>query len=159
MSKRTAIQKTNQKQDDRMRMISDVFDMFDADGNASIDPEEIESCLTAMGRKPTNEEIEEFNKRVDKDKNGRISKNEFLTVMNEIYSAPQELVEEVVEAFQVFDRDGSGRVSKTEMKNILMKFGGEAFNEKEVNEIFDLVDTDDDGTISYAEFADIWKFQ
>ena len=159
MSKRTAVQKTNQKQDDRMRMISEVFDMFDADGNASIDPEEIESCLTAMGRKPTNEEIEEFNKRVDKDKNGRISKNEFLTVMNEIYSAPQELVEEVVEAFQVFDRDGSGRVSKTEMKNILMKFGGEAFNEKEVNEIFDLVDTDDDGTISYAEFADIWKFQ
>ena len=40
-----------------------------------------------------------------------------------------------------------------------MKFGGEAFSEKEVNEIFDLVDTDDDDTISYAEFADIWKFQ
>ena len=159
MSKRTAVQKTNQKQDDRMRMISEVFDMFDADGNASIDAEEIESCLTAMGRKPTTEEIQEFNKRVDKDKNGRIAKNEFLTVMNEIYSAPQELVEEVVEAFQVFDRDGSGRVSKKEMKNILMTFGGEAFSEKEVNEIFDLVDTDDDDTISYAEFADIWKFQ
>ena len=44
------------------------------------------------------------------------------------------------------------------MKTILLKFTNE-FNEDDVNAIFELIDVDQDGKVSYAEFADIWKFQ
>ena len=44
------------------------------------------------------------------------------------------------------------------MKKILLKYTTD-FTESEIEEIFKLIDTDQNGFISYAEFADVWKFQ
>ena len=74
-------------------MISQVFDMFDKDGNGEIETSELKSVLTAMGRKPDPKEMEEFYTKLDADKNGTISKKEFMDVMNEMYSVSQEKVD------------------------------------------------------------------
>ena len=139
-------------------MINEVFDNFDKDKGGYIDSRELASVLRALGRGKDQKEIDEFMEKVDKNKNGRIERQEFMDAMNEMYSVPQTTVEEVVEAFKIFDKDNSGKISLDEMKTILLKFTDD-FNEEEVEEIFHLIDTDNSGEISYAEFAEVWKFQ
>ena len=150
--------KNNQTQEERMQMIKEVFDNFDKDKGGYIDSRELASVLRALGRGKDQKEIDEFMEKVDKNKNGRIERQEFMDAMNEMYSVPQTTVEEVVEAFKIFDKDNSGKISLDEMKTILLKFTDD-FNEEEVEEIFHLIDTDNSGEISYAEFAEVWKFQ
>ena len=150
--------KNNQTQEERMQMINEVFDNFDKGKGGYIDSRELASVLRALGRGKDQKEIDEFMEKVDKNKNGRIERQEFMDAMNEMYSVPQTTVEEVVEAFKIFDKDNSGKISLDEMKTILLKFTDD-FNEEEVEEIFHLIDTDNSGEISYAEFAEVWKFQ
>ena len=150
--------KNNQTLEERMQMINEVFDNFDKDKGGYIDSRELASVLRALGRGKDQKEIDEFMEKVDKNKNGRIERQEFMDAMNEMYSVPQTTVEEVVEAFKIFDKDNSGKISLDEMKTILLKFTDD-FNEEEVEEIFHLIDTDNSGEISYAEFAEVWKFQ
>lgn len=158
MSKRQTQSRVNQTQEERRKMIDQVFDMYDSDKNGTIETSELQSLLTALGRKTSKADINTFLELVDTDKSGTISKKEFMAAMEEIYSVPQDKVNEVVEAFTIFDKDHDGKITLDEMKNILLKYGKD-FNEEEVEEIFRLIDTNNDGSLSYAEFADIWKFQ
>ena len=150
--------KKNQTQEERRKMINEVYDIFDTDKSGYIQASELESILKALGRGSSPKEIEEFLSKVDTDQSGTIERHEFMDAMDELYSIPQTKVEEVVEAFKIFDKDNSGTISLDEMKKILLKYTTD-FTESEIEEIFKLIDTDQNGFISYAEFADVWKFQ
>ena len=52
MPKKSNSTPINQTQEERKEMISQVFDMFDKDGNGEIETSELKAVLTAMGRKP-----------------------------------------------------------------------------------------------------------
>ena len=145
-------------QEERKQLISDVFDMFDKDQNGTIQASELHSVLESLGRGSNDDDVNQFLTKLDVDENGVISKDEFMAAVNEIYSFPQSTVDEVVQAFQIFDINGSGKITVDEMKTILLKFTNE-FTERDVASIFELIDVDQDGKVSYAEFAEIWKFQ
>jgi calmodulin len=132
--------------------------MFDKNENGTIQASELHSVLESLGRSSTDDDVNQFLMKLDVNANGVISKDEFISAVDEIYSFPQSTVDEVVQAFQIFDINGSGKITVDEMKTILLKFTNE-FNEDDVNTIFELIDIDQDGKVSYAEFADIWKFQ
>ena len=145
-------------QAERKQLISDIFDMFDKNENGTIQASELHSVLESLGRNSTDDDVNQFLMKLDVNANGVISKEEFMSAVDEIYSFPQSTVDEVVQAFQIFDINGSGKITVDEMKTILLKFTNE-FNEDDVNAIFELIDVDQDGKVSYAEFAEIWKFQ
>ena len=145
-------------QAERKQLISDIFDMFDKNENGTIQASELHSVLESLGRSSTDDDVNQFLMKLDVNANGVISKEEFISAVDEIYSFPQSTVDEVVQAFQIFDINGSGKITVDEMKTILLKFTNE-FNEDDVNAIFELIDVDQDGKVSYAEFAEIWKFQ
>ena len=145
-------------QAERKQLISDIFDMFDKNENGTIQASELHSVLESLGRNSTDDDVNQFLMKLDVNENGVISKDEFISAVDEIYSFPQSTVDEVVQAFQIFDINGSGKITVDEMKTILLKFTNE-FNEDDVNAIFELIDVDQDGKVSYAEFAEIWKFQ
>ena len=145
-------------QTERKQLISDIFDMFDKNENGTIQASELHSVLESLGRSSTDDDVNQFLMKLDVNANGVISKDEFMSAVDEIYSFPQSTVDEVVQAFQIFDINGSGKITVDEMKTILLKFTNE-FNEDDVNAIFELIDVDQDGKVSYAEFAEIWKFQ
>ena len=149
---------SNSIQEERKQLISDVFDMFDKDQNGIIQASELHSVLESLGRGSNDDDVNQFLTKLDVDENGVISKDEFMATVNEIYSFPQSTVDEVVQAFQIFDINGSGKITVDEMKTILLKFTNE-FTERDVASIFELIDVDQDGKVSYAEFAEIWKFQ
>jgi calmodulin len=143
---------------DRTEEIKQMFKLFDKDGNGQISSEEVGSLLTALGRNPTEEEINNLIAECDKDNSGTVDLSEFTKFMNENYVASPEAIETVVEAFKFFDLDNNGWISCEEFKNILMKYGGE-FTEKEVEQIFRESDLDGDGKLQYAEFTELWKYQ
>ena len=145
-------------QEERKQLISEVFDMFDKDQNGTIQASELHSVLESLGRGSNDDDVNQFLTKLDVDENGVISKDEFMAAVNEIYSFPQSTVDEVVQAFQIFDINGSGKITVDEMKTILLKFTNE-FTERDVASIFELIDVDQDGKVSYAEFAEIWKYQ
>ena len=145
-------------QEERKQLISDIFDMFDKNEDGTIQANELHSVLESLGRNSNEDDVKQFLMKLDVNENGVISKDEFMSAVDEIYSFPQSTVDEVVQAFQIFDINGSGKITVDEMKTILLKFTNE-FNEDDVNAIFELIDVDQDGKVSYAEFADIWKFQ
>ena len=145
-------------QAERKQLISDIFDMFDKNENGTIQASELHSVLESLGRSSTDDDVNQFLMKLDVNENGVISKDEFISAVDEIYSFPQSTVDEVVQAFQIFDINGSGKITVDEMKTILLKFTDE-FNEDDVNALFELIDVDQDGKVSYAEFAEIWKFQ
>ena len=75
-----------------------------------------------------------------------------------MFTIPQSYIPEIREAFEFFDKDNDGRISCKEFKQLLVKLSDE-YKEKDVDELFKLVDLDLDGYITIDEFINSWKFQ
>jgi calmodulin len=144
--------------EERDNAMIEIFRMFDKDGSNSIDISEIGNLLASLGRTPKQEEINKLVAECDKDSNGTIDLEEFMSYMNKFYAVPQDTVSAVVDAFQFFDQDGNGYITYDEFKKILKGFGGQ-FSDSDVEMIFQYTDTNQDGKLSYAEFVDLWKYQ
>ena len=64
--------------------------------------------------------------------------------------------DQLMRIFKLYDSSGDGYISKTEMQKISKAFGEEvSFDEAEV--IFEMVDADCDGKISFDEFKALMK--
>ncbi|RVW22193.1 Calcium-dependent protein kinase 13 [Vitis vinifera] len=64
--------------------------------------------------------------------------------------------EHLRKAFSYFDRDGNGYIERDELRDALMEDGADDCTDV-VNDIFQEVDTDKDGRISYDEFVAMMK--
>ena len=60
-----------------------AFDMFDENGDHTIDAKELKHIMITLGVESTNEEIIDIMKTVDKDGNGFIDLEEFIALMTE----------------------------------------------------------------------------
>jgi len=145
--------------DERDNEIKEIFAMFDKNGDGKLLNTEIESFMIAIGQKPTKEEVDELVTKMDADKNGYITIDEFLAYMDDTYVISQDQIDELIDAFKIFDIDNSGNISKEEFKNILTRYGKAEFSDEDIDDIFSMIDIDHDGTINYAEFINMWKYQ
>jgi len=57
--------------------------MFDTDGSKTIDSKELKNLMIMLGVEATQEEIDEIMRQVDKDNNGFIDFDEFVTLMSD----------------------------------------------------------------------------
>jgi calmodulin len=64
-------------------------------------------------------------------------------------------LEELQENFEHFDRDSNGRIDRAEFKRMMQVLGADA-PEEELDVGFDMVDSDDDGSSDFHEFASWW---
>merc|ERR1719199_204337 len=94
----------------------EAFALFDKDGNGKISVEELGTVMKNLGQNPTEEELNDMIKEVDKDGTGTIEFPEFLEMMASKVAGGMDSKEEMMEAFKVFDKDGSGKISKAELK-------------------------------------------
>ena len=69
---------------------------------------------------------------------------------------PEEEKEELRDAFKTLDADGDGFLSASELRNVLTSMG-EPLTDKEVDEMFRLVDINNDGKLNFAEFYEMTK--
>ena len=148
----------NNIQEERRRLMNEIFDLYDTEKTGYVDIKDSLKMLAAMGRKLEPEDENEFLMLADPRKDGRVSKQNFLDGVESMYTIPDDYIPEIKEAFNFFDKDKSGKISSKEFKNMLVKLSGE-YKEKDVDELFKIVDVDVDGYINIDEFINLWKFQ
>eukprot|EP00094_Tigriopus_californicus_P010795 TCALIF_10412-PA protein Name:"Similar to Calmodulin (Chlamydomonas reinhardtii)" AED:0.08 eAED:0.08 QI:77/0.75/0.8/1/0.5/0.4/5/168/252 len=129
-----------------------AFSMFDLDESGEISAGEFGTVMRALGENPTDEDIEELLKSVDRDLDGKLSYDEFQTLMQKRMESRDELPEDELfrRAFRVFDKDGSGKLSKEE--NVVTSYGQMKLSVEDADEMLASADADGDDMVDYEEF-------
>jgi len=133
-----------------------AFAQFDSNNDGSISQQELSAGMRNMRMSFSNEETNAIFAAADINADGEIAYTEFVSLM--IPTAGDALlkfrkvfanVQNAKNAFIKFDTDGDSEINIQELKNGM----GPNFSESEVKAVFALGDTDQDGTISFLEFA------
>eukprot|EP01043_Picozoa_sp_COSAG02_P002249 COSAG02_NODE_51_length_44689_cov_29.477361_21_plen_556_part_00 len=77
--------------EDQVREAKELFDLYDEDASGTIDADELINVLRLLGENPSITEVDAMIKEVDKNQNGDLNLNEFLTVY---YQTVQKQAEE-----------------------------------------------------------------
>ena len=128
-----------------------LFRILDKDGDGAITIEEMRAC----GQKFSSKDIDAIFAIGDINNDGNIDIEEFVavvcpsaaTLVARIAKSFKSL-EEIKAAFAKLDRNKDGLISRSEMR-------GSGMNEQEINAIFKLGDTNNDGEIDIEEFITV----
>ncbi|CAF3734214.1 unnamed protein product [Rotaria sp. Silwood1] len=135
-----------------------VFELFDKNGDGSIDANEIGidaneigQVMRSLGLNPTNKEITDLIAEVDKNGNQRLDFQEFIAFMSKHWHERDQEAE-LREAFRLFDRDNSGYITISELKQVMLNMG-EKLNQEELEDMMREADVNKDGKLDYQEFV------
>ena len=145
-------------QEDRINLIEEIFDLFDSENLGYVEIKDSLKILASIGKKLDIEDENDFLSLVDPKNEGRVSKENFIRGVEEMFTLPKDFLEEVEDALKFFDRNDKGKVSCKELKNLLVRNSKE-YTEKEVDELFNNLGLDIDGYINIKQFINDWKFQ
>ena len=141
-----------------------IFSIVDVDGSGSLDLEELTNHLSTAGY--TTDVIQKLFSKMDTDKNGEISRQEFgkaFEMIAALQSAPglgnynakfeKEIYEDADALFSSCDTNNDGSIDFGELLSHLdRKFS--KYSENAIKKIFKAIDTDKSGTISKEEVRD-----
>ena len=145
-------------QEERLKVMDEIFDLFDSENLGYIEIKDSLKVLAAIGKKLDIEEENGFLSLVDPKNTGKVTKENFIKGVEEMFTVPDDLLIDVEDAFKFFDRNGEGKVSCKELKNLLVKNSKE-YTEEEVDQLFKTLGLDADGYINIKQFINEWKFQ
>ena len=145
-------------QDERRKLMKEILDLYDPQNEGFVKSEDTPKILQAMGRTLEENEVQNFLKSADPENTGKISKDNFLTTMETLFSLNNDGVNELLDAFKVFDVNNTGKISVKNFKKVLVDVG-KNFSEAEADDIIKYINVDKDGNINIEEFIQVWKFQ
>lgn len=128
------------------------FDMCDADGDGFIEHEELRQLVVRLGGPTSDDTLQKAIEALDENKDGKISKEEFLKWYAE-NAADDDLTdhERAVELFSMFDDDGDKEITIGEFKRKVDAMNA-GLSVDDVGAIIHELDTDGSGTIGVHEF-------
>ncbi|CAD5209671.1 unnamed protein product [Bursaphelenchus xylophilus] len=124
-----------------------IFREFDLNGDGYIQKNELKAVMTKMGQSPTEEELNAMFNTADKDNDGNIDFNEFLTIAR---ANPLSLSLRAV--FEELDVDGDGHITRSELRTAFQRMGHN-LTDQEIKAIYKHVDINHDGKINFQEFC------
>lgn len=141
--------------EDRLAEMREVFSLFDADGNGSLDTKELGAVMRNIGLCPSDFELRAMIAEVDADGTGAIEWQEFLHLMSRKVVDPDN---QHMLAFQFFDRDNSGTIDREEFVKTMLnmqKMSEVKFTRKELETMFieSKFENRDLSTLTYKEFV------
>ena len=145
-------------QDERRKLMKEILDLYDPQNEGFVKSEDTPKILQAMGRTLEENEVQNFLKTADPENTGKISKDNFLTTTETLFSLNNDGVNELLDAFKVFDVNNTGKISLKNFKKVLVDVG-KNFTEAEADDIIKYINVDKDGNINIEEFIQVWKFQ
>ena len=145
-------------QDERRKLMKEILDLYDPQNEGFVKSEDTPKILQAMGRTLEENEVQNFLKTADPENTGKISKDNFLTTTETLFSLNNDGVNELLDAFKVFDVNNTGKISLKNFKKVLVDVG-KNFSEAEADDIIKYINVDKDGNINIEEFIQVWKFQ
>ena len=93
-----------------------------SDSNGTITTAELGSVMRAVGRNPTEQDLQQILKEIDKNNSGSIEFDEFVELMERTFTG-QGSPDELLQAFNMFDKDGSGNINISELGQIMESLG------------------------------------
>ncbi|OVA02704.1 Protein kinase domain [Macleaya cordata] len=134
--------------------IKETFKEMDTNNDGLVSVVELKAGLQKFATQLVDSEVQMLMEAVDTNGKGMLDYEEFLAVSLHLRRMAND--EHLHKAFSYFDKDGNGYIELEELQDALMEDG--ATNCADVaNDIFQEVDTDKDGRISYDEFAAMMK--
>jgi len=141
----------NNLSNEQITEFTEVFSLFDKNSNGTITIHELRALMKSLGQNHTEDEFQNIINEVDFDHKGKISLNDFLNLMSRKMNEYSRK-EEIRETFQAFDKGNTGYIVAAELKMVLNSLGLK-LTVKEVDEMVKFADVENDGQISYEEFA------
>jgi len=133
--------------------LSDVFDLFDDEGDEKIDGSQIGDVIRAMGCKPTNEVITKAVGKEYKKGEKRLDMNEFKGFYDKVSKEKDTgSKNDYIEGLRVFDKEGKGLIPAAEVRHCLMGLG-ERLDKESVDLLTEGLE-DADGMIKYHAFVE-----
>mmetsp|Transcript_25522 Transcript_25522/g.44493 ORF Transcript_25522/g.44493 Transcript_25522/m.44493 type:complete len:2210 (+) Transcript_25522:2881-9510(+) len=155
--------------------LDDVFRIFDKDGNGAISRKELVDSFHNFGIGLSTQQIEKVMKLIDTNSDGNIEFDEFKAVFareleleqfkanpiesdwkDKLFSRINEAIRkygmDLTEAFATFDENKDGRISKSEFLECFKRMGV-TLTTAQLDELWNTVNVDRDGYISYVEFV------
>ncbi|KAL1331022.1 hypothetical protein HN51_048276 [Arachis hypogaea] len=134
--------------------IKDIFQKMDTDNDGIVSIEELKAGFQNFGSQLAESEIQMLLEAVNTNGKGTLDYGEFVAVSLHLKRMAND--EHLRKAFSYFDKDGNGYIEPDELRNALMEDGTDDCADV-ANDIFQEVDTDKDGRISYEEFVAMMK--
>merc|ERR1711994_598024 len=130
-----------------------AFQLFDRDGDGTINAKELGSVMKTMGMQPSEDSLARMIKIADTDGGGVVEFQEFMEMICDQMEVSDE---EIEEAFKMFDRDNSGTINHNEVKHVVTKLGMKMTDEQ-IADMIKIADKDGDGDVNYLEFMRLMK--
>jgi calmodulin len=151
----------NEFSEERTKEIREAFEMFDKDKDNLLSSEETYYLLLSLGIEYDENEFWDFflqngiktNETYLDPKNLKMDYLSLLGYLNK-KSKEYDIEKELMTCFKLMDKDGDGKINATEMKYLLITLG-EKFEDEEINEIIDVIDSTGQGAIMYEDFVKI----
>ncbi|CRK97025.1 CLUMA_CG010331, isoform A [Clunio marinus] len=141
--------------EDQVDELKEAFAIYDLDKDGLITTRELGTVLRQLGQNPTEAEILDMIKDIDKDSTATISFKEFTMLMENRMNIATD-PDDILDAFNVFDVNGNGLISANELRHVATNLG-EKLTEDEANEMIRAADVDGDGFINYKDFINLMK--
>nr|KAG5706139.1 hypothetical protein BaRGS_025761 [Batillaria attramentaria] len=131
------------------KLYAEAFLEMDKDGNGCLSKEELAAdVLPKLGvRFPNEELIDKIFKDVDKNKDGKITLDEFLLICEKLDPTLRK------RAFQTMDVNLDGQLTEEEFVNFIQD-KGVPMNKEDVSNAFKKADKDKNGKLSFKEFLE-----
>ncbi|XP_053394974.1 troponin C, skeletal muscle-like [Mercenaria mercenaria] len=131
-----------------------MFNELDENKDGELCKDEIKYLMRVCGANPTDEDVDEYIRDVDKNDDMKISCEEFCLFMEKQYAqgAPQDKLRE---AFDCFDKNKDNYIDREELKEILRKCNcvEDPDDEDVITKVIDYADLNGDGKIDFDEFV------
>ena len=99
-----------QLSEEQIAEYKEAFSLFDKSGDGTITTKDLGTVIRALGKNPTEAELQDIINEVDPNGDGTVDFPSFLTIMARKMK-DQDTEEDIIEAFRVFDKDGNGTIS------------------------------------------------
>lgn len=131
---------------DQYQTIKSVFQSYDEDHDGILKSEEFESAFRALGMNPSPEEVLDMLN----DANGDINFDAFIYLLY-YHSRSANVIEELIDSFQIFDKNGKGTLPIETVKKIL-KSVRKPFTDEQIDDVLKKLQIEQ-GSVNYEELA------
>ena len=117
----------------RASEIKEIFMLFDKNSDGFVHTKELGTVVRAINLNPTESEINEMERKVDRDSTGQFNLQSLENLIRE-RGKDTDTLDDIINAIKVFDQDNDGKIPVEEFKSVMMKMG-DRMSETEIMEI------------------------
>ncbi|CAF1236668.1 unnamed protein product [Didymodactylos carnosus] len=151
ITKRTQADVLARFTDEQLEEFREVYNMFDKDNAGILTTQTIATVMKSLGQTPTETDLIDLLREVDKDNSGDIDFYEFVSVISHRMQ-PGETQQELKQAFELFDKNQDGWITADELKLAMISLNIQ-ITDVELRQMIELVDNTETRRVSFEDFC------